>query len=81
MKVERDYARGVDSIVGEHSLAAFGPDLLAAYRDILGPGPGARGRALHGEEPHPLVLSEQDDVDVGGDPPRCGSSTPRSAAA
>ena len=33
MKVERDYARGVDSIVGEHSLAAFGPDLLAAYRD------------------------------------------------
>ncbi|KMO34242.1 PAS domain-containing protein [Methylobacterium aquaticum] len=33
MKVERDYACGVESIVGEHSLAAFGPDLLAAYRD------------------------------------------------
>ena len=33
MKVEREYARGVDSIVGEHSLAAFGPDLLAAYRN------------------------------------------------
>ncbi|MCX4197855.1 PAS domain-containing protein [Methylobacterium organophilum] len=33
MKVEREYARGVGSIVGEHSLAAFGPDLLAAYRD------------------------------------------------
>ncbi|KAA0122338.1 PAS domain S-box protein [Methylobacterium sp. P1-11] len=33
MKVEREYARGVGSIVGEHSLAAFGPDLLAAYRN------------------------------------------------
>ncbi|TNC09998.1 PAS domain S-box protein [Methylobacterium terricola] len=33
MTVERDYARGVASIVGRHSLAAFGPDLLAAYRD------------------------------------------------
>jgi len=33
MTVERDYAHGVASIVGRHSLAAFGPDLLAAYRD------------------------------------------------
>ena len=33
MKVEREYVCGVESIVGEHSLAAFGPDLLAAYRD------------------------------------------------
>ncbi|MET7241793.1 PAS domain S-box protein [Methylobacterium sp. EM32] len=33
MKVERDYTNGVETIVGEHSLAAFGPDLLAAYRD------------------------------------------------
>ncbi len=33
MIVERDYANGVESIVGRHSLAAFGPDLLAAYRD------------------------------------------------
>lgn len=32
MTVERDYSRGVDSIVGVHSLASFGPDLLAAYR-------------------------------------------------
>jgi len=32
MTVERDYACGVSSIVGEHSLEAFGPDLLAAYR-------------------------------------------------
>jgi PAS domain S-box-containing protein len=32
MRVERDVAQGVDSIVGEHSLAAFGPDLLSAYR-------------------------------------------------
>ncbi|WP_240653387.1 ATP-binding protein [Sphingomonas crocodyli] len=32
MTVERDYARRVGSIVGEHSLEAFGPDLLAAYR-------------------------------------------------
>lgn len=31
MTVERDFCRGVDSIVGEHSLEAFGPDLLAAY--------------------------------------------------
>ncbi|WP_244496313.1 PAS domain-containing protein [Methylobacterium indicum] len=33
MRVERDYVRGVGSLVGEHSLAAFGPDLLTAYRD------------------------------------------------
>jgi PAS domain S-box-containing protein len=33
MKVEREYVHGVGSIIGEHSLAAFGPDLLAAYRD------------------------------------------------
>ncbi|APX66154.1 hybrid sensor histidine kinase/response regulator [Sphingomonas sp. LK11] len=32
MTVERDYARGVSSIVGRHSLVSFGPDLLAAYR-------------------------------------------------
>ena len=32
MTVKRDYAAGVTSIVGEHSLEAFGPDLLAAYR-------------------------------------------------
>ncbi|MCB8878495.1 PAS domain S-box protein [Acidisoma silvae] len=32
MTVERDYASGVTSIFGEHSLEAFGPDLLAAYR-------------------------------------------------
>lgn len=32
MTVERDYARGVASMVGVHSLASFGPDLLAAYR-------------------------------------------------
>lgn len=32
MTVERDYARGVGSIVGEHVLDDFGPDLLAAYR-------------------------------------------------
>ncbi|HWV11910.1 MAG TPA: ATP-binding protein [Sphingobium sp.] len=32
MTVERDYSCGVASIVGEHSLQAFGPDLLAAYR-------------------------------------------------
>ena len=31
MKVERDYTKGVDSIVGEHDLAAFGPDLLRCY--------------------------------------------------
>jgi signal transduction histidine kinase/CheY-like chemotaxis protein len=31
MTVERDHARGVSSIVGEHSLEAFGPDLLRAY--------------------------------------------------
>ncbi|KQQ19148.1 histidine kinase [Methylobacterium sp. Leaf123] len=33
MRVERDYTRGVDSLVGEHDLAAFGPDLLRAYHD------------------------------------------------
>ncbi|MDP1028397.1 PAS domain S-box protein [Sphingomonas sp. KR1UV-12] len=32
MTVESDHARGVPSIVGEHSLQAFGPDLLGAYR-------------------------------------------------
>jgi signal transduction histidine kinase len=32
MTVERDYADGVASIVGRHSLESFGPDLLAAYR-------------------------------------------------
>ncbi|NQE61951.1 PAS domain S-box protein [Caulobacter sp. RHG1] len=32
MTVDRDFARGVGSIVGEHSLEAFGPDLLAAYK-------------------------------------------------
>ncbi|MEH3045590.1 GAF domain-containing hybrid sensor histidine kinase/response regulator [Sphingomonas adhaesiva] len=32
MTVERDYARGVASIIGVHSLESFGPDLLAAYR-------------------------------------------------
>lgn len=35
MTVERDYARGVSSIVGRHSLEAFGPDLLRAYRSGL----------------------------------------------
>ncbi|MGN7159830.1 ATP-binding protein [Sphingomonas sp. SAFR-052] len=32
MVVERDHCRGVPSIAGVHSLAAFGPGLLAAYR-------------------------------------------------
>lgn len=32
MTVERDFTNGVPSIVGEHSLEAFGPDLLSAYR-------------------------------------------------
>jgi PAS domain S-box-containing protein len=32
MTVEQDYSRGVVSIVGRHSLEAFGPDLLRAYR-------------------------------------------------
>jgi PAS domain S-box-containing protein len=32
MTVKRDYSRGVSSIAGVHSLEAFGPDLLAAYR-------------------------------------------------
>ncbi|SFR96431.1 GAF domain-containing hybrid sensor histidine kinase/response regulator [Sphingomonas jatrophae] len=32
MTVEADHARGVASIVGRHSLEAFGPDLLKAYR-------------------------------------------------
>lgn len=32
MTVERDFVNGVDTIVGEHSLEAFGPDLLAAYK-------------------------------------------------
>ncbi|WP_313537490.1 PAS domain-containing protein [Sphingomonas sp.] len=33
MKVERDHTRGVDSIVGEHELAAFGEPLLRAYHE------------------------------------------------
>lgn len=33
MRVERDYTNGVDSIVGEHELEAFGPDLLRAYHE------------------------------------------------
>ncbi len=33
MKIERDFSRGVDSIVGEHDLAAFGPELLRAYHE------------------------------------------------
>lgn len=33
MKVERDYTKDVDSIVGEHDLAVFGPELLRAYHD------------------------------------------------
>lgn len=32
MTVDRDYTSGVATIVGEHSLQAFGPDLLAAYK-------------------------------------------------
>ena len=32
MTVACDHARGVSSIVGEHSLEAFGPELLGAYR-------------------------------------------------
>ena len=32
MTVERDFNNGVASIIGEHSLDAFGPDLLGAYR-------------------------------------------------
>lgn len=32
MTVKRNYACGVGSIVGEHSLTDFGPDLLAAYK-------------------------------------------------
>ncbi|WP_198384646.1 PAS domain-containing protein [Roseomonas sp. KE2513] len=32
LKVERDYTRGVPSLVGEHSLEPFGPDFIAAYR-------------------------------------------------
>lgn len=33
MKVDRDYTRGVESIVGQHDLEAFGPDLLRAYHE------------------------------------------------
>ncbi|WP_294255923.1 PAS domain-containing protein [uncultured Sphingomonas sp.] len=33
MKVERDFTRGVASIVGEHELAAFGEPLLRAYHE------------------------------------------------
>jgi PAS domain S-box-containing protein len=32
MTVDRDFTCGVATIVGEHSLQAFGPDLLAAYK-------------------------------------------------
>lgn len=32
MTVDSDCCRGVPSIVGQHSLTAFGPDLLGAYR-------------------------------------------------
>jgi PAS domain S-box-containing protein len=32
MTVKRDFSCGVGSIVGEHSLTDFGPDLLAAYK-------------------------------------------------
>ncbi|MGP7796928.1 PAS domain S-box protein [Sphingomonas sp. CLY1604] len=35
MTVDSDHARGVPSIVGRHSLEAFGPDLLGAYRTGL----------------------------------------------
>lgn len=33
MKIERDYTRGVASIVGEHDLGAFGQELLRAYHE------------------------------------------------
>jgi len=33
MKIERDFTRGVVSIVGEHDLTAFGPELLRAYHE------------------------------------------------
>ncbi|WP_084631776.1 GAF domain-containing protein [Agrobacterium larrymoorei] len=33
MRIERDYTLGVDSIVGEHDLTAFGPELLRAYHE------------------------------------------------
>jgi PAS domain S-box-containing protein len=33
MKIERDFTKGVESIVGEHDLAAFGPELLRAYHE------------------------------------------------
>ncbi|TNC48701.1 GAF domain-containing protein [Rubellimicrobium rubrum] len=33
MKVQRDYTNGVASIVGEHDLRAFGPDLLRPYHE------------------------------------------------
>lgn len=33
MRVERDFTRGVGSIVGEHDLSAFGPELLRAYHE------------------------------------------------
>ncbi|MET1754202.1 PAS domain S-box protein [Novosphingobium sp. RD2P27] len=33
MRVERDYTKGVQSLVGEHDLEAFGPDLLRAYHE------------------------------------------------
>lgn len=32
MTVECEYAEGVISLIGQHSLEAFGPDLLSAYR-------------------------------------------------
>lgn len=33
MTVECEYTNGVGTIIGRHDLSAFGPDLLAAYRD------------------------------------------------
>ncbi|MDV3455795.1 PAS domain-containing protein [Sphingomonas sp. HF-S4] len=33
MRVERDFTKGVDTIVGEHDLEAFGPELLRAYHE------------------------------------------------
>ncbi len=33
MKIEQDFTRGVVSIVGEHDLTAFGPELLRAYHE------------------------------------------------
>lgn len=33
MRVDCDFTRGVDTIVGEHDLSAFGPELLRAYHE------------------------------------------------